>query len=42
MTAPEPVRAGISPPEPDLTPREMLRRAEAMRQVLRERQPLSS
>jgi hypothetical protein len=29
MTAPEPVRAGISPPEPDLTPREMLRRADS-------------
>jgi hypothetical protein len=30
----------LMPPEPDLTPREMLHRAEAMRQVLRERQPL--
>ncbi len=30
----------IPPPEPDLTPREMLQRAEAMRPVLRERQPM--
>jgi len=28
----------IAPPEPDLTPREMIRRAEALRPVLRERQ----
>jgi 3-hydroxy-9,10-secoandrosta-1,3,5(10)-triene-9,17-dione monooxygenase len=40
MTASEPAQAAISPPEPDLTPQEMLHRAEAMRQVLRERQPL--
>jgi 3-hydroxy-9,10-secoandrosta-1,3,5(10)-triene-9,17-dione monooxygenase len=30
----------ISPPEPDLTPVEVIRRAEAMRPMLRERQPL--
>ena len=29
---------GISPPEPDLTPSEVIRRAEAMRPMLRERQ----
>lgn len=31
-------RGFISPPEPDLTPEEMIRRAQAMRGVLRERQ----
>lgn len=36
MTAPP--KASIAPPEPDLTPDEMLRRAQAMRPMLRERQ----
>ncbi len=32
--------AGIPPPEPALTPQEMLLRAEAMRPILRERQAM--
>jgi 3-hydroxy-9,10-secoandrosta-1,3,5(10)-triene-9,17-dione monooxygenase len=40
MSVPGTAHAVVSLPEPDLTPLEMLRRAEALRPVLRERQPL--
>ena len=38
MATIQPVLKDIQPPEPDLTPQEMLRRAEALRPVLRQRQ----
>lgn len=38
MAVPEETAGMIAPPEPDLTPAEMLRRAVAMRAALRERQ----
>jgi 3-hydroxy-9,10-secoandrosta-1,3,5(10)-triene-9,17-dione monooxygenase len=40
MSSAELSKTEISPPEPNLTPTEMLRRAQNMRVVLRERQPL--